>query len=321
MQEYRGYKHTLVATLGGQPQIVTFTLDLLLRRGISIYEVIVVHPASSPSIQQSLERLNTEFVGDRYTFEGQSRTIRFRKQVLNHYDTIIDDIVDEATANGALDTIGELIRTLKQQRRIIHFSISGGRRLMTFLSFSAALLYFDTPDELLHLYTPEPVKERVDISGQMHLSPGVGQRLIEVPFARAAQPVLALMLNYSPSTTIQTQRQEQEVEEQKRCQQVMDALKDKPRQVLQFLAQGMHPTEVAEALKIQPSTISTYTNAIYSACRSTWNVPDKEQVNYRYVQLKFVNYFPDEESVPDVREKEIQASLEKNKLIARKSSN
>jgi len=179
MQEYR--KHTLVATLGGQPQIVTYTLDLLLRRGIPIYEVIVVYPASSPFIQQSLERLNAEFVEDRYAFEGQSLTIRFRKQVLNHYNTIINDITDEETASGALDTIGELIRNLKQQRRIIHFSISGGRRLMTFLSFSAALLYFDTPDQLLHLYTPEPVKDRADKNGLMHLPPGVGQRLIEVP--------------------------------------------------------------------------------------------------------------------------------------------
>lgn len=321
MQEYRGYKHTLVATLGGQPQVVTFTLDLLLRRGVSIYEVIVVHPASSPSIQQSLERLNAEFVRDRYTFEGQDLTIRFRKQVLNHYDTIIDDIVDEATANGALDTIGELIRSLKQQGRIIHFSISGGRRLMTFLSFSAALLYFDTPDELLHLYTPEPVKKRVDENGLMHLPPGMEQRLIEVPFARAAQPVLALMLNRSPSATIQTQKAEQKAEEQRRCQWVMDELTKKPRQVLLLLAQGMHPTEVANALKVQPSTISTYTNAIYSACQSAWNVSEKEQINYRYVQMKFANYIPDEESVPVERKKKIQASSEKNKVIGRKSHN
>ncbi len=78
MQESKGYKHTLVATLGGQPQIVTFTLDLLLKRGIPIYEVIVVHPAASPYIQQSLERLNAEFVGDRYIFEGRSLTIHLR---------------------------------------------------------------------------------------------------------------------------------------------------------------------------------------------------------------------------------------------------
>lgn len=317
MQEYRGYKHTLVATLGGQPQIVTFTLDLLLRRGIPIYEVIVVHPAASPYIQQSLKRLNDEFVRDRYTFEGRSLTIRFRRQVLNHYDTIIDDIVDEGTANGALDTIGELIRSLKQQRRIIHFSISAGRRLMSFLSFSAALLYFGTQDELLHLYTPESVKERVDGSGVMHVPPGMGQRLIEVPFARAAQPVLALMLNRSPSDTIQTQLEEHEAEEQRWCQQVMDGLTKKQRQVLLLLAQGMHPTEAAKALNIQLSTLNSHTSAIYDACRTVWNVPDKEQVNYRYVQLKFANYVPDEESVPETSEKEIQANLEK----MRKNSN
>src|SRR4051812_24752149 len=139
MQESQGYKHTLVATLGGQPQIVTFTLDLLLRHGIPIYEVIVVHPLSSPHLQRSLERLSAEFRGDRYQFSGKDLTIHLHSQVLKRYDTIIDDIVDEATASGTLDTIGELIRSLKQQRRIIHFSISGGRHLMTFLSFSAAL--------------------------------------------------------------------------------------------------------------------------------------------------------------------------------------
>lgn len=296
MPEY----HSLVATLGGQPQVVTFTLDLLLRRGIPIYEVIVVHPASSPSIQQSLERLDNEFAGDRYTFEGQSLNICLRKQVLNRYKTIIDDIVDETTATGTLDTIGELIRSLKKECRIIHFSISGGRRLMTFLSFSAALLYFDSRDELLHLYTPEDIKERVDANREMHLSPGVGQRLIEVPFARAAQPVLAWMLNRSPSDTIQTQREEQQAEERGRCQQVVDQLAKKQLQVLRLLAQGMHPSEVAEAMNIRSSTISSYTNPIYGICRNVWDVRDNEQVNYRYVQMKFASFFSDDESISDM---------------------
>src|SRR5262245_27492114 len=102
----QGYKHTLVATLGGEPQIVTCTLDLLLQRGIPISEVIVLHPADSPRIQQSLSKLNAEFAGDRYTFQGESRVIHFRQQVLSHYESSIDDIIDETTASGALDTIG-----------------------------------------------------------------------------------------------------------------------------------------------------------------------------------------------------------------------
>ncbi len=222
IQEYREPKHTLVATLGGQPQIVTFTLDLLLRRSIPIHEVIVVHPAASPLIQQSLARLNAEFVGDRYVFEGQNLTIRFRSQVLNHYGTIIDDIVDENTANGTLDTIGELIRSLKQQRRIIHFSISGGRRLMTFLSFSAALLYFETPDELLHLYTPDAAKVSIDYSGVMHVPPESGQRLIEVPFARAAQPFFASLLNRTHSVATQTELEKQKEEEDEKSEKGFD---------------------------------------------------------------------------------------------------
>lgn len=290
----QGYKHTLVATLGGQPQIVTFTLDLLLKRGVPIYEVIVVHPVASPHIQQSLARLNAEFVGDRYTFEGCSRTIHFRQQILSHYDSIIDDIVDETTASGALDTIGELIRSLKRQQRIIHFSISGGRRLMTFLSFSAALLYFETPDELLHLYTPEDVKERVDKSGAMHVAPEDGRRLIEVPFARAAQPFLALMLNHTTSDTIQTQREQQKAEEQKRCQQVVDALTAaRSREVLRAIAQGLHPRKVADALHLDPSTISYYAGKVYRECRNVWDVPEDMRLDYHFVQAKFANYFYD----------------------------
>ncbi len=290
MQGNKGYKHTLVATLGGQPQIVTFTLDLLLKRGIPIYEVIVVHPASSPRIQQSLERLNAEFAEDRYMFEGRSLTIHFRQQVLSHYDSVINDIIDEPTASGALDTIGELIRSLKRQQRIIHFSISGGRRLMTFLSFSAALLYFETPDELLHLYTPEHVKERVDKSGVMHLTSEDGRRLIEVPFARAAQPFLALMLNRSPSDTIQSQREQQKAQEQKHCQQVVDALNARSCEVLRDLAQGLHPRDVAETLHLDLSTISYYTNKIYRECRNVWNVPENLRLDYHFVQAKFANY-------------------------------
>lgn len=297
MQEHRGYKHTLVATLGGQSQIVTFTLDLLLRQGVPIYEVIVVHPAASPHLQSSLDRLRAEFVGNRYCFDGRELTMCLYSQVLKRYETIIEDVTDTATAHGALDTIGELIRSLKEQRRVIHFSISGGRRLMTFLSFSAALLYFETTDQLLHLYTPEPVKEYVDAHGLMHLPPDVGQRLIEVPFTCAAQPFLSLMANRSPSAIIQTQREELQAEEQKCCQDVIDALTDKPLQVLRLIAQGMHPSKAAAVLKIKQSTISTHTNAIYQECRNAWNVPEKEQVNYRYVQMKFARYNFAEESV------------------------
>src|SRR5271157_1893648 len=100
----------LLATLGGQPQVVTFALDLLLQRNIPIREVIVIHPASHPGLQQAITCLNAEFVGDRYRASGQIATIHFRQQILRSYGTLIDDIIDEQTAGGTLNAIDELIR-------------------------------------------------------------------------------------------------------------------------------------------------------------------------------------------------------------------
>ena len=89
------YIHTMLATLGGKPQVVTFTLDLLLQRNIPISEVIVIHPeASQPRLKHSLNRLNAEFVGDTYRFDD--RTIHFRSHVLRIDGATIDDIVDDA---------------------------------------------------------------------------------------------------------------------------------------------------------------------------------------------------------------------------------
>ena len=60
------HTHILLATLGGQPQVVTFTLDLLLRDGFPISEVFVIHPkASDPRLQHSLACLRAQFIDDR----------------------------------------------------------------------------------------------------------------------------------------------------------------------------------------------------------------------------------------------------------------
>jgi CRISPR-associated protein Csx14 len=178
--------HTLLATLGGQPQVITFTLDLLLARGIPIREVIVVHPATYDRLHDSISHLAAEFPGDCYRLTGQ--LIRFRRHVLQQYKHPIHDITDSQSASSALNAMDELIRSLKQQQRTIHFSISGGRRLIGYLSFSAALLNFGPADQLWHIHTPRKIKELADGGKRVHVPPDAGIQLIEVPFARMARP-------------------------------------------------------------------------------------------------------------------------------------
>ena len=85
--------HILVATLGGQSQVVTFTLDHLLQAGYPISEVIVLHPraATESRLQSALHRLHAEITGDYY--QAAQRTIHFHSQILELNGQPIDDIM------------------------------------------------------------------------------------------------------------------------------------------------------------------------------------------------------------------------------------
>lgn len=284
--------HTLLATLGGQPQVVTFTLDLLLAHGIPIREVIVVHPATYDRLQESITCLNAEFPGDHYKPTGQP--IRFRRHVLQYYQRPIHDITDHQSANAALNAIDDLIRNLKQQQRIIHFSISGGRRLISYLSFSAALLNFGPADQLWHIHTPRAIKDQAAGGRMMHVEPDAGVQLIEVPFARMAQPILSRLLssNSENSQNVISTQAEREINEcHLKCREVSDQLSQAQRRVLRAFARGLHPQQVAIELNRELSTISSHTHLIFRLCRNTWNIPENQRLDYRFLQQMFSGYF------------------------------
>ena len=288
--------HVLLATLGGQPQVVTFALDLLLQRNIPIHEVIVIHPTSHPGLQRAIGCLNAEFVGDRYKASGQTFTIHFRQQVLRSYGTFIDDIIDEQTAEGALNTIDELMRELKQRQFTIHFLMAGGRRLMSFLSFSAALLNFDTTDRLWHIYTPQALQERARGGNIMHAAPEDGVRLIEVPFTRAASSILRRLLQDevpNAGTAIRLVNEQAEAQDRERCDQVVNAINPAPLKVLRSFAKGLHPQRVASELDLSLATVSSHTNVLLRECRNVWSLSENERLDYHFLQWKFATYFND----------------------------
>ena len=307
------HPHILLATLGGKPEIVTFTLDLLLQKHFPISEVIVIHPASHPRLAQSVERLSAEFVDDHYTFAGEQRIIHFRRYPLRSYGQPIDDITDTDSANATLTAMDELIDDLKRRLAVIHFSISGGRRLMSFLSISAALLSFTRHDHLWHICTPEAIKQRVWTNGEMHVQPEDGVQLIEVPLARMAQPFLPIALDmlHTSEATPQPQSQVEqkqasephgvqrikaeneliENEQAEKCKQVCRAASPAQRKVLQALAKGMNPDQVAISLDISVTTVRSHMYILYDLIRIAWNLRRKHPLNFRDVQIRFNDYF------------------------------
>jgi CRISPR-associated protein Csx14 len=291
------YIHTLMATVGGQPQVVTFTLDLLLQQNIPISEVIVVHLATTqnPRIERSIQLLKNEFRADRYS-NGQS--IHFHHYVLQHNGLPLEEITDEASADDVLNTLHDLIRNLKERHCIVHFSISGGRLLLSLSSMSAAILSFEHEDRMWHIYTPPSLLERANDGAILHAVPEDGVRLIPVPLALLGERVRSQLVGARPPEAdppsareiIRTQEELAEAEEQRRCEYMIRLLTPRQLEVLQAFANGLHPLEVAAQLSISSPTVSTHTTVLLSLCREVWSIKTRERLDYRFLQLKFGRY-------------------------------
>lgn len=287
------HHHVLVATLGGQPQIVTFTLDLLLQRGFPIREVIALHPkASSPSrLHSALLRLNAEFTGQAY--RGDQYPIHFHSHILELDEKPIEDITDDEHADGTLDTIHRLLGSLKRQGYHIHLSVSGGRRLMALLAISVAALNFDRHDHIWHLYTPESVRAEADEGQRMHVPAGAGLKLIRGPFLSLGAYI------YNPDQSFRSvqerRRAQMDAQEFARCAEIAGKATAAQMKVLRAFARGLRPQQVAEELVIAIVTVNTHKTVLLNHCRSAWNIPEDERLDYHFLAAKFASYFAQEE--------------------------
>jgi CRISPR-associated protein Csx14 len=253
--------------MAGGPQIVTFALDDLLRRGEAIHEVIVVHlsPQAEPLTGQALVKLSAEFRDD--TYAGHACRLQFFP--IRRGQEKLDDIRDEAAAEVAWSAIYELLATFKTQGRRLLVCITGGRRMLALLAMSAAMLHFDHQDRLWHMYTPDDFLERAADGAIMHARPQDGVRLIQVPMMPwgAYFPALRSLAQATPNEVLAAQGRMMDGAERSRCQQVVDALTPRQAEVLCAFAAGGSPQDVAEALNITLKTVDTHKTVILAECR------------------------------------------------------
>ena len=286
------HKHILVATLGGQPQIVTFTLDLLLQAPYPISSVIVLHPkASHARLRHALERVSAEFSSNYYV--AAQRTIHFHSQVLELDGSSLDDISDDTHVDGTLNTIHGLIGDLKRQEYRIHLSVSGGRRLMSLLAVSVASFNFDHHDHIWHLYTPDAIKEQADEGRIMHVPTDAGLKLLRSPFPSLGAYVFNPLQSFRNAQ--ETERLQREGQERACCKEVETQATPAQRKVLQAFAKGLRPAQVAAELGIAQVTVNTHKTALLDYCHIAWNVPLDERLDYHFLRAKFASYFQSDE--------------------------
>lgn len=273
----------MVATLGGQPQIVTFTLDELLARGEAVHQVVVVYLAGHPRYQAAYHRLMGEFAGDRYA----GRSCHLRGLSPRAGDTLLAEAAAPEEVEAVRRTFFELLDRLKAQGERLHLSLSGGRRILALTALAAAMQYLTPADCVWHIYTPPELTEQARGGAIMHAPPDSGVHLVTVPFVPWAAyfPGLRPLLGHSPHALRRDLWLSED--DRRRCRQVWQALSPRQRDVLRLLVQGMSRKEAAAALSISVTTLDTHRNAILRLCLAQWKDRADVQPNIEFVRRRF----------------------------------
>ena len=283
---------TLIATLGRQPQVVTFALDALLARNIAITEVVAVYlPYDRARLATACTLLETEFhQNQRY----RSRNIRFVTHRLRSSMRDLADIRDKSDANAAWEAIRDLIVHLKNRQHVLHICISGGRRMLGLMTMSAAMLYFGHQDTLWHMHSPQDLQEQARDGALLHVPDSSGFQLIPVPMMPWGSYFPLLRQLGDPSTPLDdvlaAPRQVLDETELARCKAVVKALTLRQREVLFAFAHGRNPQQVAQQLAISIRTVDSHKTAILRECRNVWDIPEDAWLDYRFVAEKFGSF-------------------------------
>jgi len=278
----------MLATLGGQPQLVTFALDALLEQGENIGEVIILYLSEEDSrVNLALSKVAAEFVNDTYA----GHACRLRPVAVRSEEVRLPDIQNEIHANTAWEMLRDLITTLKAEHRQLHLCVSGGRRIMALLLMSAAMLQFDYRDKLWHIYTPRQFLARAKDGAIMHARPENGVRLIQVPLVPLGMhfPALRSLTQAPPTTAFAQPPVWLDEMDRQRCSMVVSELTPRELETLQAFAAGLTPQQVAEKMSITLNTVNTYRRKIFELCRNAW--PEQETIRYHHLPEWFGPYF------------------------------
>jgi CRISPR-associated protein Csx14 len=270
-----------LVTMGGQAQVVTFTLDALLDLGEEIASVLVLHLSpDDPRVRKGLAQLSAEFAGERY----RGQPLVFRHFAISAGNQPLSSICNANDAETVWSFARDLLTELKMAGQPLHLCIAGGPRLLALTLTSAAMLQCDHRDRLWHLYTPRPFLEKARDGVILHAPSEAGVCIVPVPMVPWGAYFPALQALSRPAGPFAPPPDPADAT---RCTAVWNQLTDRQRDVLRVLAEGLHPQDAAERLCITLKTLDSHKTEILAECRAAWDMLEDTRLTYHFLREKF----------------------------------
>lgn len=295
MVDFRKRPIVYIATLGNAPQVVTLALDQLLPHH-PFAEVCVIHTDDQPGptqprmrfsdMHQTVQQLDKEFLNLRsrpaapgeklwqadYRLQDTYHQFRYRRVLIQRQEqepgqlvnlVPVQDVETETNSDAAFRTIFQVIRGYKEQRAVIHFNLSGGRKSMSVFAMAAAQILFTPGDRLWHVVSRYEFMN----SHAMH-DHGQHSTLVPIPFISIStlNPVLGMLISSNdPYDMVQAQENYLHLMDLQRKEKFLRDLAVDERQILVGIAQGLSNTEIGERLKkkLAAKTVANKLTTLY----------------------------------------------------------
>lgn len=261
--------HTLIATLGSEPQVVTLTLDQLLARGCAIDQVIVVYTADN-AVLQAMARVASEFDGTVYP-----RVTLGTVPIVDERGAV-QDFRTDADLRALQHTLYREVRDAKRQRRTVHLCVSGGRKVMGITAMVVAQLLFDANDRVWHL-----MSEGWTAGGEkrMHALPQDQIWLVPVPVLRWTDSagLLAVFGELDdPEEALQRQEHLARADDLRRAREfVEEELTRAEREVVELTCRGLGNAAIARRLGKSEATVANQLTSAYAKLNEFLGFPER----------------------------------------------
>lgn len=267
----------LVATLGAGAPVIPISVQLLLRQGIQLDSVEILHT------DRTQEPIATALRRNQTLFAQQSDW----PQLLTTQMPIVDVLTTEELDIFATALFTTLKRWLSDGYTV-HLLLAGGRKPMAMLGMTVAQMLLGAEDRVWYLHSEEALRQ----SARPLLTAQDEARLIPIPLPPLAAAPSPFARLFTADTPDAARRELAEAHAQRRRHFVEHELTETERTLARLVVQEVLTVEeLAQRLHKSPKTITNQLGSIYSKIESVFGLQPDRGVKREFLRRELAPYF------------------------------